>query len=64
MAVLTRDFYGRDPVTVARDLIGQHLLRWTSQGLCCGAIIETEAYLAAGDPAKHSASIDALMAGI
>jgi DNA-3-methyladenine glycosylase len=54
MAVLTRSFYDRDPVEVARELIGMHLIRRTSQGLCGGAIVETEAYLAADDPASHS----------
>ena len=54
MALLTRDFYERDPAEVARELIGKHLVRRTSHGLCGGAIVETEAYLAADDPACHS----------
>ncbi len=54
MTLLTRDFYERDPVTVARALIGKHLVRGTAQGMCCGTIVETEAYLAADDPASHS----------
>ena len=54
MTVLTRDFYDRDPVDVARELIGKHLIRRTPRGLCGGAIVETEAYLAADDPASHS----------
>lgn len=54
MELLTRNFYQRDPVTVARELIGKHLVRRTSQGLCSGIIVETEAYLAADDPASHS----------
>lgn len=54
MALLTRDFYDRDPVEVARDLIGNQLVRRTPRGLCYGAIVETEAYLAADDPASHS----------
>ncbi|MBC7816055.1 MAG: DNA-3-methyladenine glycosylase [Planctomycetaceae bacterium] len=54
MALLTRDFYGRDPVEVARELIGMSLIRRTSQGLCGGAIVETEAYLASEDSASHS----------
>ncbi len=54
MTLLTRGFYHRDPVTVARELIGKHLVRRTSHGLCSGVIVETEAYLAADDPASHS----------
>jgi DNA-3-methyladenine glycosylase len=54
MSVLTDDFYARNPATVARELIGKHLVRRTSQGLCSGIIVETEAYLAANDPASHS----------
>ena len=54
MSLLTQDFYNRDPVTVARELIGKHLVRRTSQGLCSGVIVEAEAYLAVGDPASHS----------
>lgn len=54
MALLTPNFYDRDPREVARDLIGKLLVRRTSQGLCRGVIVETEAYLAAGDPASHS----------
>ncbi len=45
MALLARDFYERDPVEVARELIGKYLVRRTSQGLCSGAIVKTEAYL-------------------
>ena len=54
MALLTRDFYARGPVEVARELIGMQLVRRTPHGLCRGVIVETEAYLAADDPASHS----------
>lgn len=52
--LLTRSFYERDPVTVARELIGMRLIRRSAEGLCSGIIVETEAYLADGDPAAHS----------
>lgn len=45
-----RDFYRRDPVTCARDLIGCRL-QW---GLLSGIVVETEAYDAEGDEASHT----------
>lgn len=54
MAVLDRSFYGRSPIEVAQELIGKRLVRRTHAGLCSGVIVETEAYLAADDPASHS----------
>ena len=49
-AVLPRAFFARDVVAVARDLIGAWLL---ADGVG-GAIVETEAYDPAADPASHS----------
>ena len=49
---LGRDFFERDVLTVARDLIGVEL-EW--QG-CSGIIVETEAYAVEGDLACHTAS--------
>lgn len=49
--VLPRDFYARDPATVARDLLGKILVH----GETAGRIVEVEAYLGAGDLAAHSA---------
>ena len=54
MTLLPRDFYERDPVETARKLIGKILVRRSLQGICSGIIVETEAYLAADDPASHS----------
>ncbi len=52
MAFLGSDFFERDVLVVARDLVGTELV-W--QG-CSGVIVETEAYAAEGDPACHTAS--------
>ena len=47
---LTRDFFARDPVTCARELIGCTLV-W---GRCAGIVVETEAYAAVNDEACHT----------
>jgi len=47
--MLRRDFFQRDPLSCARDLIGCEL-NWNS---CAGIIVETEAYNAIGDEACH-----------
>jgi DNA-3-methyladenine glycosylase len=47
---ITRDFFQRDPVTCARELIGCTLV-W---GRCAGVIVETEAYSAVNDEACHT----------
>jgi DNA-3-methyladenine glycosylase len=50
---LPRAFYARSTLDVARDLIGKTLYRQTRDGLTAGVIVETEAYIAAIDPAAH-----------
>ena len=52
--VLSQSFFDRDPITVARALLGMLLFHHDSRPLCVGRIVETEAYLAADDPASHS----------
>jgi DNA-3-methyladenine glycosylase len=48
---LTRDFFRRDPLTCARELIGCELI-WNASA---GRIVETEAYTERGDEASHTA---------
>ncbi len=50
--MLTPDFFQRDVLTVARELIGVELV-WHG---CSGIIVETEAYAVEGDEASHTAS--------
>lgn len=52
---LPPDFYDRDVVQVARELVGKRLVRHSRDGIVAGRIVETEAYLAADDPACHAA---------
>jgi DNA-3-methyladenine glycosylase len=54
LAPLSREFYLRDPVIVARELVCKRLVRHTSAGLCVGRIVEVEAYLSRRDPACHA----------
>ncbi len=51
MVYLKRDFFARDTVTVAQDLIGTTVI----VGNCAGKIVETEAYRT--DAASHAAKL-------
>jgi DNA-3-methyladenine glycosylase len=52
---LQRRFYRRDPVTLARALLGRRLVRRLANGVeLSGRIVETEAYLGIRDRAAHS----------
>jgi len=48
--MIGREFFQRDPLTCARELIGCEL-RWDG---CAGIVVETEAYTARGDEASHT----------
>ena len=51
---LTRKFFNRDAITVARALLGKLLIRREGRKLLAGRIVEDEAYLGALDPAAHA----------
>jgi DNA-3-methyladenine glycosylase len=51
---ITRDFYARDTLTVARELIGMHLVHADGGSIRAGRIVETEAYQGPRDLAAHS----------
>ncbi len=48
--IIRAQFFQRDPVTCARELIGTELV-W---GECSGIVVETEAYAALNDEAAHT----------
>lgn len=54
--ILKADFYDRDVVDLAVELLGKVLVRRSRFGLTSGRIVETEAYLPEGDSAAHSAA--------
>ena len=55
MPPLTRAFYDRNTVTVARDLLGKTLIHMVDDVARQGKIVETEADLGPHDKASHSA---------
>ena len=55
MRKLSRAFYDRDTILVARELLGKHLIHVCNGGERVGRIVEVEAYLGPHDLAAHSA---------
>jgi len=55
MDILTKDFYTRDTLTVARDLLGREIVRVLDDGTAVSCrITETEAYIGRMDKACHA----------
>ena len=53
MKRLTKAFYGRDALSVARELIGCLFVHDSPQGRCSVRLVETEAYRGEQDPGSH-----------
>ena len=53
MKIISKSFFGKSTVEVAKNLLGKFIVRETSNGIVVGKIVETEAYLE-NDPASHS----------
>jgi len=51
---LDRSFFRQDPISVAKELLGQRLVRSVDGVRLAGTIVETEAYLGIEDRAAHS----------
>ena len=54
MTILPREFYSRDTVTVAKNLLGKKIIRKIDKYKISGIITETEAYGHNDDPASHA----------
>lgn len=51
---LTRDFFARDGITVARELLGKILVHETRLGTVRGIITEVESYMGENDKGAHA----------
>jgi len=54
MKTLSKDFYERNPASVAKDLLGKVLVRRVDSEVLSGKIVETEAYYGGNDPASRA----------
>ena len=53
MIILKEDFYGRETLIVAKELLGKYLIHNIDGKLVGGKIVETEGYLGVTDKAAH-----------
>ena len=51
---LTREFYNRSTLKIARELLGKYLVVEKGGNYVSGKIVETEAYVGKNDPASHA----------
>lgn len=51
---IERDFYNRDALTVAEEVLGKTLVHITEEGITKGKIVEVEAYAGPKDRASHA----------
>jgi DNA-3-methyladenine glycosylase len=54
LTILPREFYSKDTVTVAKNLLGKRITRKIGRYEVSGIITETEAYRHKDDPASHA----------
>lgn len=54
MNILYRNFYERDTLIVAKELLGKYIVKKTDNKNLIGMIVETEAYIGPIDKASHS----------
>ena len=54
MKILSQEFYHRDTIDVAKDLLGKIIVRVIRGKILSGMIVETEAYRSKDDPGSHA----------